>query len=1627
MADERVNLTVDIDVKGERNLTAASAKLLAFERVAKRLETRTDRLSGSMSKLSGSMNKSGKSAQGFTRDLTLLEKVGGKFLKMARLIMFTVIAIGIEFGISALSIASVNAAFAIGRFAMRLYNYGMQALAGTMAAVGAAAIGAAAAFREFQAAQYQFRYKDSAQLGSALDQSSQNLRSLYQDATLATFGVQALAGAFAAVSKSTAFTPASKNALKAMADFAQASGDPGKSLQAAASFIGLLQKEKKFTAEAVNAAKQISPEFDKAFKKGSYKNMQSFMDDLMSGKLAAEAGVAGQADAISRTLFGQFKVYISQALVEISDVGQRVLEPIKKAMFDIFQGLTRTFRRISGDLVTFGRGPFLNSLVALTAKIEDFAVLMFRKFLPATEGFWKRTSDFFKGFAIYFREVRDALDPLRDGGSIVIKTFGKPIIEIFRQIGKGVTALDEQAVKYKDDFLEFGDALKNVVQGFFEISRAVREAFATALPIINPLLTGLGNLMKMIAGIISQITGKGGSVGAVGLIGGLTALAFKGRRSARFDRNRGFSPSIDDMIYGGQPLGAGGAVAAGGLGSLSGAMSSATTAAMAPAAGALSGSAAALSSAAAAISAAAVGSTLRGGMGGGSVDPTTGRYKTLPRRKPGQSNADYQRDIIRYVTRNRGMSDLPLEQRGYRAPTLYSGRPGTNIAGRQIGVSQDLDAIGMRMMTREQYEASFRRSRMRSDTPTGPHSSLLGTDAYRYRRDAQMQRSGFFPGRQYTTIGGRIRGFPGAFRSNMRSMKEAAQYGLYQAWLGKDQGGAAFAARQAGISGAMGAGGVSAAAGGIKGGILRGLLGQNYGTTGYRGFGTELRGQLGFAKAGPGGNMYTRAVTGLKGGNFGAGYRLSKENFNKAVAEGKLPANAKFSKFKGLKAGARAGFSGMGVASGLLAGMAIDNLSQRGLVSEEATGALQTGAGLMSINPLLGVAVGAGLTALSAKTKKGGMVAGAVSGAAIGGMIAGPLGVAVGSLVGAGLGALAANRNQKKAVAAAMGRIGEAQISSIAAATLAGAAKGSTAGGRQMLTTMTGLSGKYAAAKSTKERQALLKPYIDAGIIGGNDLSLATGDKNKDATAKLKEISDTMRMAVGPQLDQFDEIMKALKQSTGMTSEAIFDLAMRKNVNLYDTTLTLTDAVKKLGVGMVKTATELRNGLRDVQVASLDVFAVFKKTKEMKDVLQASGGNIRGGDTSTEAFLDYYTKSQDLSNYLSPDTPLMNMITMAQNFGTGANVGKGKLFGPGGPLAGIAIDPTAAGLIGKAQSQAQKGSVTQLSSQLGAMLSSSGFTFSDVDAGTKSMEQQINALITKATGGDTAAMATLNKLEGDLARGTALKGKSQEQIAQYFNSIFGAGSGASATAPKMGTKTTLFGQSLETELSGQLDPFAKVLTAEAATMRQGFMDAIKSGFFEASDTPDWWDTAPSWWSGGFEAELDKDGKLMRLISMGDTSTPKAGKFGDTSTAKNLRRTMSRHSSFDGMITGKRTVTSSLRDFNLGSPSSDHATGNAYDLVGQNLGQYAGLIKSAGGFAEFHGGGGSRHLHVVPPPGPMGDTSTSVLAKMSGGTGSNNYEGDTYNITVNSGGDAQATARAVAQEIMKMQKNWKQRS
>jgi hypothetical protein len=119
---------------------------------------------------------------------------------------------------------------------------------------------------------------------------------------------------------------------------------------------------------------------------------------------------------------------------------------------------------------------------------------------------------------------------------------------------------------------------------------------------------------------------------------------------------------------------------------------------------------------------------------------------------------------------------------------------------------------------------------------------------------------------------------------------------------------------------------------------------------------------------------------------------------------------------------------------------------------------------------------------------------------------------------------------------------------------------------------------------------------------------------------------------------------------------------------------------------------------------------------------------------------------------------------------------------------------------------------------------------------------------------------------------------------------------------------------------------------------------------------------------------------------------------------------------DSALTGKRTVTSGYRNYGLGSMNSDHVTGRAYDLVGQNLGQYQSLVKSTGGFAEFHGVNKARHLHVVPGSGAIGDNmmpvARSLQQPMTVGSGG---KGNEYNFYVT--GSQNASANEIAEIVM----------
>jgi hypothetical protein len=74
----------------------------------------------------------------------------------------------------------------------------------------------------------------------------------------------------------------------------------------------------------------------------------------------------------------------------------------------------------------------------------------------------------------------------------------------------------------------------------------------------------------------------------------------------------------------------------------------------------------------------------------------------------------------------------------------------------------------------------------------------------------------------------------------------------------------------------------------------------------------------------------------------------------------------------------------------------------------------------------------------------------------------------------------------------------------------------------------------------------------------------------------------------------------------------------------------------------------------------------------------------------------------------------------------------------------------------------------------------------------------------------------------------------------------------------------------------------------------------------------------------------------------------------------------------------------------------------------------------GGFAEFHGGGSGKHLHVVPP---VGDTTTSRAGGYGGSSSTNYYN---FEISGGPGMDPDDIAEAVMRRIERAERNRRER-
>ena len=487
----------------------------------------------------------------------------------------------------------------------------------------------------------------------------------------------------------------------------------------------------------------------------------------------------------------------------------------------------------------------------------------------------------------------------------------------------------------------------------------------------------------------------------------------------------------------------------------------------------------------------------------------------------------------------------------------------------------------------------------------------------------------------------------------------------------------------------------------------------------------------------------------------------------------------------------------------------------------------------------------------------------------------------------------------------------------------------------------------------------------------------------KKAIAYEEAYRDTEMMIMGK--------VNAIESMTGMAETDIIALAQKMNVNLADATEDFTEQLRRLGLLMVKTAEQVDQAFAEVITNSISrYFDPIIKQEQSPDVLNdivkslAQGiGNSGRQSTAEEQKTLFGAYTEQLGNYYGGDTTKA-FFEMQRQIGSENAIafntpghplyGMGKTFysGAAGQRSQEFLDQTESDLTN-----------TVVAPQLAAVMAKQGLGFANQD--------QMQAV--KET----------------------FKGLSVDDQERFVN-VLSSGNfnqyGGNPIAflqdfgvPGIGTAT---GQGLK-NLSDYEKSFAMAgdnLEKEGILLEAQLKDTEDMAKFFSADAE-----KPEWWS--------KDALIEVFAAAGvggDTRTPRGKGIGDT-TSSRLAQTLSRHASMDSAISGKRMITSAFRTNNLGSMNSDHVTGRAYDLVGNQLGMYKTTVERNGGFAEFHGGSQNRHLHVVPGPGPMGDSNgPAALPQYSSAASSQpmGRGGITINLNVNGLGIKEAIPQIQAE-------------
>jgi len=1655
-----------------------------------------------MTQNSGAMSRALKNND---RDFTILQRASLKLRKAFRFLFFVVIALVAEFVITALTLASVTAAFKLGNLALKTYNATLGLVGATLASLTAGAAVALATFKEYNAALTAFQYNQKSVYGDSINQSASAMRGMTVDTNLATMGVVQLTQAYNVMARSAKVTANQQRALSGSMDFLMGTEDVNKSFQAMANFVGLLSKNKKVTSEVTAAAQGVSKEFAKEIGKQKDKSAGAILSKMASGELVADAGIEGRFQNVTQTLVAIFKRYVTFMARDLSDFGDLLMNNAKKILKSFYENMRDYFGRVRLEVFRFADGTLTPGLITFGNWMENFSVKLIREYLPKIAGGadWLRKT--FRDIGKSFNAFVNSLEKFRKGSDIIVDMFGEPLLAIFRIFGRNAEQLAYMAEDNEEAYLKWGSALERLIFSIGDLFSALKVAFTEALPVLTAVVNGIAAVIDGLSYVIRMVgtlklglpgfLGGGGVVGTGGGksgmdgggmgpgVGGLVTLAllaslYKGRRYAY--RDQYYRMGTGSPGYA-STAGAGAARAGYGLGGIYG-----------------------------------FGSKIAG-MGGG-LNP-------LP--------------VI---------SGLGTTIGGFRgayaqARAGQGGVPGQGVFGSAISAVRTFpQTFANNYMTKGRFSSgtiAAREAAAYHAMATGRQEGNRAFDAHQfainpYTNKNFMDPSGVMAYRaaganfssgtidaEFNSRAQAIMNDPTLSNTEKKSQLKdldrdykTAYSGMNAAIYGRNTGN-----RARDISKQLGgAGGLLARSN--AGATLTGADQQTL--TAYKDFMARDKALRGKYTEGSDASYkaFARHVRGQR-------LRASVSGFGEAS---QAVGRRSFSPMMGM-------MGGMILASGVTS--KIRDADTR-MAAERALGI-----GSMFGTTGMGIAAGLSLTGSTSTTKAslGGALAGYSAAKPIKQVlegVLGPKGAVIGTIIqgvaligGAVYGAIKAGENRRKQAANAAKDFVNAQMGELALGMMgytksqkfdvktgkninvftktrkASIMDYSQRRGKQ-LDQMSPLFGPQGASsiKTLADARAMEKKLIATGALPSsgipgldkntrNDVNAYKGffedittqlggsfkvgrigyvrDQNGnivydsktgmpamtglgDETRNLIDIIGVKNLYKNPQrmfktdkrgritgfkqleemgftpaqlgLDfigqptpsQLQEVLKnksmatALRPGTteiagsvfaeaaimgraqtnvrnimelfGMAEEEVLALAAQKQVNIMDPFADLTEVIRDLGKATTRTAEEMRAAVIDVQIAALKLLDDPIALRNANAAFTSSENAMRnaGKGATYEQFVDVARTAQALFAITDPNNPFMYMnylSGLSKGTGFGADVQSGLATSGAGAKLQQVVDETAGGY-------ARLG--TQ---QVMGNLVNAGFLFADTNA-----DEKFRKGLTDIFKSDQYSSESKNNLLNVLS--TQLLDPATGKI--NFKKIENL-EGAGAAFVKLLNQDDFTLKSTDVMQVNIQGADADVFKKLAQEMGRSFMLGI--------DKPEFWETAPEWWTQMLGHEWQIVSNRLQMNPRSDTMTPRRGAVGDTPTSRALSGTMRAHSYFNSMLTGKRQITSSLRFDNLGSPSSDHAAGRAYDLTGQNLGQYQRMIDKAGGFAEFHGVASSRHLHVVPP---IGDVYGSRAGKMSV-TSSSAQNGVNQSVTVNVYGAPGQSEKAIARQVV----------